>query len=149
MTNDRARLGDWNVICHRCGRKVKASRIRKEPKTGFFVCLDHGGEVDPWHPLELGPRTPREQIATPWTRSQQNLEDSDFGPSPPTPDTPGCNIYTVQSIAGIAVAGCWIAGLDSNLPRVELLGSSDIDPIGIPEGTFTAGDADNTVVTPA
>ena len=38
-------LGDWNAVCFECGRKRKASELRKHWK-GYYVCKEH------WEPRE-------------------------------------------------------------------------------------------------
>lgn len=37
--------GDWNVVCYECGRKRKASMMKKHWK-GYYVCPEH------WEPRE-------------------------------------------------------------------------------------------------
>lgn len=118
MANDRAVVGDHNIICHRCSRKIKASHARKEPRTGLYVCQDH---LDYWHPLERGPETPREDIGTPWTRSQQ--------------------------IAGTETFGTGDANAEFFDGPEIFDDTSTEDPITT--ATLQAGDADNAVVTKA
>ena len=99
--------GDWKVICDVCGREFKASRLKKR-WDGFMVCPDD------WEP-----RQPQDFVhgisdvqAPPWTR-------------PETSDTfigGGCSTNT--SIAGLAIAGCMIAG-------------NIVNPGSVPSGTFT------------
>ena len=36
---DFLRLGDWNAVCFACGRKRKASDMRKHWQ-GYFVCKE-------------------------------------------------------------------------------------------------------------
>lgn len=37
--------GDWNAVCFECGRKFKASTMRKQWQ-GYWVCQDH------WYPRQ-------------------------------------------------------------------------------------------------
>lgn len=40
MSDDRFVLGDHNAACFECGRKKKASTLKKHWK-GYYVCPDH------------------------------------------------------------------------------------------------------------
>lgn len=42
---DYLALGDWNAVCYECGRKRKASTLRKHWQ-GYFVCPEH------WEPRQ-------------------------------------------------------------------------------------------------
>ena len=42
---DHLVLGDHNAICHECGRKFKASQLRRHWK-GYYVCARH------WEPRQ-------------------------------------------------------------------------------------------------
>lgn len=42
---DFLRLGDWNAQCYECGRKFKASDLKRHWK-GYYVCLEH------WEPRQ-------------------------------------------------------------------------------------------------
>jgi hypothetical protein len=57
--------GSWNCICDRCGFWFKAEELQKE-WTGLMVC---NRCWEPRHPQTLI-RTPREEIAPPWTRPE-------------------------------------------------------------------------------
>lgn len=37
---DYLALGDWNAVCYECGRKRKASTLKKHWQ-GYFVCPEH------------------------------------------------------------------------------------------------------------
>lgn len=37
---DYLELGDWNAVCYQCGRKRKASMLRKHWQ-GYYVCPEH------------------------------------------------------------------------------------------------------------
>jgi len=47
--DDIYKSGDNWAICDRCGFKYRASRIRREPRTGYLVCP---ACYDPRHPLD-------------------------------------------------------------------------------------------------
>jgi hypothetical protein len=38
-------LGDWNAVCYQCGRKRKASMLRRHWQ-GYYVCPEH------WEPRQ-------------------------------------------------------------------------------------------------
>lgn len=88
---DYYKPGDWNAICDGCGRKFKASELRRDWK-GRMMC-----------PAQWEPRQPqdfvkgvKDDMATPWSR----------------PDPPPTYVNTGHSaIAGIAIAGNAISGL--------------------------------------
>jgi hypothetical protein len=42
---DFLELGDWNAVCYQCGRKFKASSLRKHWQ-GYYVCQAH------WEPRQ-------------------------------------------------------------------------------------------------
>lgn len=42
---DYLALGDWNAVCYQCGRKRKASELRKHWQ-GYYVCPEH------WEPRQ-------------------------------------------------------------------------------------------------
>lgn len=37
---DYLELGDWNAVCYQCGRKRKASTLKKHWQ-GYYVCPEH------------------------------------------------------------------------------------------------------------
>jgi hypothetical protein len=41
--------GDWNTACYKCGRKRKASQMRKQWQ-GYYVCAEHW---EPRHPQDF------------------------------------------------------------------------------------------------
>lgn len=91
--------GSWNGICDSCGRQYKAPELRKR-WDGFYVCS-----------LCYEPRQPQDfvrgvvdQQAPPWTR-----------PVPTEVFDVFCTAEGRQSIAGMSVPGCWVAGLDMTL----------------------------------
>ncbi len=89
---DYYKRGDYNAICDRCGRKFKASQLRKT-WDGLMVC---SRDWEPRHPQDYV-KSPNPETVPPWTRPQ------------PTP------IYAstgYSAIAGIAIAGHAVTGLD-------------------------------------
>jgi hypothetical protein len=51
MTNpaDELRLGDWNIRCDRCGKKMKGSEARRTWE-GYYVCQ---ADWEPRHPQDF------------------------------------------------------------------------------------------------
>jgi len=43
--NDHLVLGDWNAVCYECGRKQKASTMKRHWQ-GYYLCPDH------WEPRQ-------------------------------------------------------------------------------------------------
>lgn len=94
--------GDWNAICDVCGFKFKASQLRLR-WDGLRVC---DTDWESRHPQDLIRPIP-DSPALPWTRPEGT--DSFVTPS----NLPaGCTILGTQSVAGVGVAGCMIAGRD-------------------------------------
>ena len=120
-------LGNWNVVCDSCGRKFKASSLRKR-WDGLMVCEE---DFEVRHPQTLL-KVAKERIAPPWVRPEVEPDvflfycdingiqgRSDLGTAdcsqadlnnpnilPPVP-----NVNDYPAIAGIAVAGISISGL--------------------------------------
>ena len=65
MAKSRFVLGEWNVLCDRCGVQFKASQLRDE-WTGLKTCSECW---EPRHPSDLA-RIPRTEKAPPWTRPE-------------------------------------------------------------------------------
>ena len=90
--SDRAVLGDNNAICQICGRKYKASQLRKR-WDGFLACKDD------WHP-----RQPQDFV--------RGVKDNQQAPviSAETPDyfIPRCTLVSSCCIVEYASAGCAI-----------------------------------------
>jgi len=85
------KLGDYNAICDSCGRKFKASTMRKR-WDGMFVCKE---DFEYKHPqLSLKVRGDKQYVPIPRPE--------------PTADTfiPVCTIFGSSGISGWAVAGC-------------------------------------------
>lgn len=55
--------GDWNAVCDRCGRRFKASQMRKTWQ-GYYVCER---DWEPRHPQDFV-RARQEHIVPPWVR---------------------------------------------------------------------------------
>lgn len=55
--------GDWNAICDSCGKKVKASKLRRR-WDGFMVCED---DYEMRHPQDFI-RAKKDKISVPFTR---------------------------------------------------------------------------------
>lgn len=117
-SNDTFVSGDWNALCDQCGFKYKASELRDgiDRQKGLKVCDVCWDEPNPQDHLRVRPDKQR----VPWTRPE------------PTTDTfladPTCTIEGRQGVAGQAVAGCSIVGLNSML--------ADEEDTGINTGTF-------------
>ena len=82
--------GDWNAICYECGRKRKASELKRHWQ-GYYVCPEHW---EPRHPQDFV-RAPREVQSPPWTQ-----------PPPADVFTAVCTIEGLSGIADMAVADC-------------------------------------------
>jgi hypothetical protein len=97
MSNGRAdylALGDWNAICDMCGKKFKASMLKKR-WDGAMVCEM---DFETRHPQDFV-RGVTDIQTPPWSRS-------------PGPDTflPLCNPNTITAYPGFAGAGCCMPG---------------------------------------
>lgn len=60
---DYLELGDWNAVCYECGRKRKASQLKKHWQ-GYFVCPEHW---EPRQPQDFVRSVPDIQTP-PWTQ---------------------------------------------------------------------------------
>lgn len=82
-TSDHFILGDYNAACFECGRKKKASQLKKHWR-GYFVCPEHW---EPRHPQDFVGKVPQEE-QVPWSQPQQDtfIESGipDFEPYDPT-----------------------------------------------------------------
>lgn len=56
--------GDWNTVCYECGRKRKASQLKKHWQ-GYFVCPEHW---ESRQPQDFARGVPDNQTP-PWTQS--------------------------------------------------------------------------------
>ena len=93
--SDRAVLGDNNAICQICGRKYKASQLRKR-WDGFLACKDD------WHP-----RQPQDFV--------RGVKDNQQAPviSTETPDQflVVCTLSGRSSTVDYAIVDCSIVNL--------------------------------------
>lgn len=77
-------LGDYNASCYECGRKRKASELRRHWR-GYYVCLNHW---EPRHPQDFVGVTPN-QSSIPWSQPQNDLFIAPFPePIPFDPNNP-------------------------------------------------------------
>jgi len=83
--------GDYNVVCFECGRKRKASYMKKHWQ-GYWVCPEHW---EPRHPQDFVRGIPDNQTP-PWT--QPEPADSFV--------TADCTLLTRSAVPGYAVPGC-------------------------------------------
>lgn len=60
---DYLALGDWNAVCFQCGRKRKASELKKHWQ-GYYVCPEHW---EPRQPQDFVRSVPDVQTP-PWTQ---------------------------------------------------------------------------------
>lgn len=110
---DYLQLGDWNAYCAECGRKRKASEMKKLPPgvpgSGLFTCPEHW---DARQPQDFVRGVP-DRESPPWVQ--------------PLPDsfTTFCTYEGISCLADLAVAGCSICDyLPPGLTPVI-----DIDPL--------------------
>jgi hypothetical protein len=77
-------LGDYNAACFECGRKRKASQLKKHWR-GYFVCPEH------WEPRQpqdfVGTQPAQEPV--PWAQPEMNTFVAPFPePDPYDPNDP-------------------------------------------------------------
>jgi hypothetical protein len=88
------KLGDWNVICDSCGRKYKASTMRKR-WDGLLVCKE---DYEVKHPqLSLKVRGDKQQVPIP--RPEATDQFLEF-----------CDIWTSSPMADFGTADCAFVG---------------------------------------
>lgn len=87
-SRDYLRLGDYNAICDVCGRKYKASELRKR-WDGAMVCSE---DYEPRHPQDFI-RGIRETTKLPFTRPEQTDTFTEVGDL----DSYGLNAYALNS----------------------------------------------------
>jgi len=95
----RFESGLWNVICDVCGRMYKSNELQMR-WDNLMTCK---GDWEPRQPQDFV-RGVADKQAVPFSRAEQ----SDYF-------LPICTPLTSQGIAGLAVSGCAIAGLDRGL----------------------------------
>lgn len=84
-------LGNWNVICDSCGRKFKASSLRKR-WDGLMVCEE---DYERKHP-QLSLKVRGDKIVPPWVRPE--VEPDMF--------LAFCTLENSQGIIDLAVTDC-------------------------------------------
>lgn len=108
-------VGNWNALCDSCGRKFKASQLRRR-WDGLMVCEE---DYELRHPQDFL-RVQKEQISVPWARPDP--EDTFI------PVTYICTPEGTSSIVGLAVAGCCLVGSQNNgewwLNRTAIVGEA-------------------------
>jgi hypothetical protein len=108
--------GLWNVVCDRCGSKLKNTEVKLEPRTGEMVCEKCW---EPWHPQEITRPIPESQ-KLPFTRPEGTDTTS---PAAPT------NRGTVTMLAGALTAVITDSQITSS-KRILITGAS-LDPKGV------------------
>lgn len=82
---DYLELGDHNAVCYECGRKFKASQLKRHWQ-GYYVCEQHW---EPRHPQDFV-RGVQENITPPWTQPMpQDIFVTPTLAVLPDPDTTG------------------------------------------------------------
>lgn len=90
---DFLKLGDWNVTCSLCGKKMKASWMVKNWQ-GTYRCPEHN---EPRHPQDFVRAVPDVQTV-PW--SQPPVETFvNF-----------CSLQGISAVPGYALPGCCMPG---------------------------------------
>ena len=97
-------LGDYNAICDSCGRKFKASQLKKR-WDGLMVCEE---DYELRHPMDFL-RVRKEKIAVDFSRPQS----ADVF-------VPSCTLETSSGIAGYAGAGCGLPSKKYSHPPIGL-----------------------------
>ena len=87
-------LGDYNCICDSCGRKFKASTMRKR-WDGLLVCKE---DYEPRHPqLSLKVHGDKQTVPIPRPEAADQFINA-------------CNLINSAAIPFYATAGCAVAG---------------------------------------
>lgn len=89
---DYLELGDYNAVCYECGRKRKASMLRRHWQ-GYYVCPEHW---EARHPQDFV-RGVQDIQTPPWTQ-----------PMPADQFVYTCTLETVSATPGLAGPGCAI-----------------------------------------
>jgi len=113
---DYLALGDWNVVCYQCGRKRKASYMRRHWQ-GYYVCPEHWevrhpqdfvrGVADvqtpPWTqpmpPDEFVPIAYTEYPSDPLPLTEVDAKDFTKNIVPPSLGTGAVNTFAVNALA--------------------------------------------------
>lgn len=98
------RTGDWNIICDRCSKKIKASKAKHE-WTGLIVCDNC---FEPRHSQDYI-KVKQDKITVPFLRPRP--EDV-FITVSYQGNTLSCTPMSQFGIAGIGIAGCALSGLE-------------------------------------
>ena len=117
-------LGDYNAICDICGRKFKASMLKRNWR-GQYVC---DNDFEPRQPQDLI-KGKEEHPVPDWTRAEGETDTFAFActasgssgiagyavagcarPSQPYNLDPNLVCVSRSAVAGTAIAGCAIAG---------------------------------------
>lgn len=114
---DHLELGSWNAVCFECGRKRKANTLVRNWK-GYYVCEEHN-EIR--QPQDFVRNVPDVQTP-PWTQ-----------PMPEDHFVAICSMTGRQGVAGLGVAGCAVAGLDTHISPYDY-------PFCTPEGHIGRAD---------
>ncbi len=90
---DYQALGDWNAVCYECGRKFKASTMRKHWQ-GYYVCHAH------WEPRQVQDfvRNVPDVVTAPWSQPPSDI----FAPR--------CSPNGSSAVPGHAEPGCMVPG---------------------------------------
>ena len=89
--------GDWNTVCFQCGRKRKASTMKKHWQ-GYYVCPEH------WEP-----RQPQD-----FTRSVPDVQTPPWvQPMPADTFVEYCSMWGLQGKADYGTADCAMADYDN------------------------------------
>ena len=95
------KLGDWNAICDSCGRKFKASTMRKR-WDGLFVCKE---DFEYKHPqLSLKVRGDKQQVPIP---RPEPIQDTFIRT---------CDLWSSSPMADFGTADCATVGGNTNIP---------------------------------
>lgn len=86
--------GGWNTVCYECGRKRKASQLKRHWQ-GYYVCPEH------WEP-----RQPQDFV-----RAQADIQTPPWvQPMPADVFASGCTPQSVSAVPGEAGPGCATPG---------------------------------------
>lgn len=91
---DYLELGDYNAECFECGRKFKASMMKRQWQ-GYWVCEAHW---TPRQPQDFVRATPDIQTP-PWTQPQPAPSFANF-----------CTPNGLSAVPGTAIPGCMVPG---------------------------------------
>jgi hypothetical protein len=86
--------GTWNAVCFQCGRKRKASEMKRHWQ-GYYVCPEHW---EARHPQDFVRSIP-DRMGVPWAQPPEDAF------------TAFCSLSGRSAIADQAVADCAIANL--------------------------------------